>query len=139
MATAREIMHRGVECIGAQDTLADAARRMRDLDVGSLPICGTDDRLQGIITDRDIVVKCIAEGHDPNAMMASDLAQGTVFWIDIDADEDDVLQMMETRHVRRLPVLEEHELVGIISEVDVARCLPEDKIGRFVEHVYDAR
>lgn len=139
MARARDIMHPGVECIAEGDTLADAARKMRDLDVGSLPICGTDNRLKGIITDRDVVVKCIAEGHDPTTMTAGDLAQGEIFWVDAEAGEDDVLRMMEMRHVRRLPVLDEHRLVGIISEVDVARCLPDEKVAHFVEHVYNAR
>ncbi len=139
MATAREIMHTGVECIGELETLAYAARRMRDLDVGSMPICGTDDRLKGIITDRDIVVKCIAQGRDPTTTTARDVAQGEVFWIDATADEDEVLALMESRHVRRLPVLEEHRLVGIISEVDVARSLADDKVAEFVEGVYAAR
>src|SRR5438876_157963 len=61
---ARDIMHAGAECITEGDTLATAAQRMRDLGVGSLPICGADDRLHGIITDRDIVVRCIAEGRE---------------------------------------------------------------------------
>ncbi|MCW2934689.1 MAG: hypothetical protein JWM19_5651, partial [Actinomycetia bacterium] len=62
MTTARDIMHAGAECIGEHATLAEAARRMRDLDVGALPVCGDDDRLRGIITDRDIVLKCVATG-----------------------------------------------------------------------------
>ena len=61
MTTARDIMHAGAECIGQNQTLTDAARMMRDLNVGALPICGDDDRLHGSITDRDIVIKCIAE------------------------------------------------------------------------------
>ena len=65
MATARDIMTGGVECVGENETLDDAARKMRDLDVGSLPICGEDNRLKGMLTDRDIVVRCLAEGGDP--------------------------------------------------------------------------
>ncbi len=65
MDTARDFMSGGVECVGENETLADAARKMRDLDVGSLPICGEDNRLKGIVTDRDIVVRCLAEGGDP--------------------------------------------------------------------------
>ena len=64
MTTARDIMTTGVECAHGR-TPQDAARKMRDLDVGALPICGEDNRLKGMITDRDIVVKCVAEGHDP--------------------------------------------------------------------------
>ena len=73
-------MHPGAECIGENGSLAAAAQKMRDLGVGSLPICGADDRLHGILTDRDIVVRCIAEGRDPAQLRAGDLAQGTVFW-----------------------------------------------------------
>jgi CBS domain-containing protein len=138
MSKARDIMHPGVECIDESETLDVAARKMRDLNVGSLPICGTDDRLHGIITDRDIVVKCLAEGRDPKTTRASDLAAGTPVWVDGDADEDEVLRCMEESHIRRLPVIENHRLVGMISEADVARRLPDDKIAHFVETVYAA-
>ena len=76
MTTAREIMTGDASCVGAEDTLADAARRMRDLDVGAMPICGDDNRLKGMITDRDIVVKCVADGGDPNQTKVSELAAG---------------------------------------------------------------
>ena len=76
MATARELMSQGVECVNPTETLVEAARKMRDLDVGALPIRGEDQRLKGMLTDRDIVVKCIAEGKDPNDVTAADLAQG---------------------------------------------------------------
>src|SRR3990170_6479988 len=65
--TARDIMTSGAECVKTTDTLVDAAKKMRDLDVGAMPICGEDDRLKGMITDRDIVTKCIAEGGDPGS------------------------------------------------------------------------
>ena len=68
MATARELMTEGAECVNSTDTLVEAARKMRDLDVGALPICGEDQRLKGMLTDRDIVVKCLAEGNDPNSV-----------------------------------------------------------------------
>lgn len=70
MTTAREIMHEGARCVGEHETLRAAAGMMRDLDVGALPICGDDDRLHGMITDRDVGVKCIAEGADPDSMTA---------------------------------------------------------------------
>src|SRR5919199_4131385 len=74
--TAREIMSGGVDCIGENETVAEAARKMAQLGVGALPICGEDDRLKGMLTDRDIVVKVIAEGKDPNSCRAGELAQG---------------------------------------------------------------
>ena len=133
---AREIMHPGAECIGENDSLAAAAQRMRDLGVGSLPICGADDRLHGIVTDRDIVVRCIAEGRDPAQVPAGELAQGTLFWVDAAADVDEVLRQMEDHRVKRLPVIENHRLVGVISEADLARNLSEDRLAQFVEKVY---
>jgi CBS domain-containing protein len=133
---ARDIMHRGAECVGEDDTIAAAAQKMRDLDVGSLPICGADDRLHGIITDRDIVVKCIAEGRDPAQVRTRDLAQGTVFWVEATADVGEVLHQMEDHRVKRLPVIENHRLVGMISEADLARNLDEHRLAEFVEKVY---
>ncbi|MCU1380751.1 MAG: hypothetical protein JWN29_3734 [Acidimicrobiales bacterium] len=138
MTRAREMMHLGAECIQEGETLAEAARKMRDLNVGSLPICGDDDRLHGIITDRDIVVKCIAEGCDPESVRAGEYEQGTPVWVNADADEDEVLQLMEEHRIRRLPVIDESRLVGMISEADVVRRLPEDKVAHFVESIYSA-
>ena len=136
---ARDIMHPGAECIGENDTLATAAQKMRDLGVGSLPICGADDRLHGILTDRDIVVRCIAEGRDPNKTRASELAQGTLFWVDATASIDEALRQMEDHQVKRLPVIENHRLVGLISEADLARHLSEHQLAEFVEKVYGRR
>jgi CBS domain-containing protein len=133
---ARDIMHQGAECIPADSTVAAAAAKMRELGVGSLPICGADDRLHGILTDRDIVIKCIAEGRDPAQTRAADLAQGTVFWVEASADIGEVLHQMQDHQVRRLPVIDNHRLVGIISEADLARNLDEHRLAEFVEKVY---
>lgn len=135
MTTAREIMHAGAECIGEHETLAHAARRMRDLDVGALPVCGDDDRLHGIITDRDIVIRCVAAGGDPATVTAGDLAEGKPFTIDADAGAGQVLRVMEEHRIRRLPVTGNHRLVGMISEADLARHLPGQSIAEFVEAI----
>jgi CBS domain-containing protein len=135
MTTARDIMHAGAECIGEDGTLQDAAQRMRDLDVGALPICGDDDRLQGIITDRDIVTKCVASGADPATVTASELAQGAPVSIDSMADVAQVLNLMEEHQIRRLPVIDSHRVIGMISEADLARHLPEQAVGQFVEAI----
>lgn len=133
---ARDIMHAGAECIGENESVATAAQKMRDLGVGSLPICGADDRLHGILTDRDMVTKCIAEGRDPAQVRAGDLAQGTLFWVDGTANVDEVLHQMEDHQIKRLPVVENHRLVGIISEADLARNLDDHRLAVFVEKVY---
>lgn len=136
MTSARDIMHAGAQCVGERETLEAAARRMRELDVGALPICGEDDRLHGIITDRDIVVKCLAVGGDPKRTTAGELAQGTPVTVSADADIRDVLRKMEEHQIRRVPIIDDHRrLVGMISEADLARNLPEKEVGRFVEAV----
>ncbi|WP_314614956.1 CBS domain-containing protein [Streptomyces stackebrandtii] len=135
MTTAREIMHAGASCVQENENLMDAARRMSELDVGALPICGPDDRLHGIITDRDIVVKCLAKGKDPHRMTAGDLAQGKPVTVDAGADSEVVLRTMQQHRVRRVPVIDDHRLVGMISEADLARHLPEERVGHFVEEI----
>lgn len=138
MTKARDLMHQGVECIKESETLDAAARKMRDLHVGALPICGADDRLHGIITDRDIVVHCIAEGNDPRQTTAEQLAKGTPVWVDVEADEREVLRLMEVNAIRRLPVLDNHRLVGMISEADLAKRLYQAQIAEFAGAVYSA-
>lgn len=105
MTTARDIMHFGAECLGEHEGLLQAAQRMRDLDVGALPVCGDDDRLLGIITDRDIVLDCVAEGGDPATVTAGDLARGKPVTVGV-GDVSDVLRAMEENRIRRLPVIE---------------------------------
>jgi len=136
MSKARDIMHEGAQCVGENGTLSRAAEMMRDLHVGALPICGEDGRLHGIITDRDIVVRAIAEGYDPDTATASDLAQGTPVWIDADADSEEIIDLMVESGIRRLPVIEDQRIVGMISEADLAQSLPESELKRLVETVY---
>ena len=128
-------MTSGVECVGENETLADAARKMRDLDVGALPICGEDNRLKGMLTDRDIVVRCIADGGDPQSTRASELAEGKPVTIGADDSIDEVLQTMKQHKVRRLPVIDGHDLVGVVSQADVARNIDETKVGDLVEAI----
>ncbi len=136
MTTARNLMHGGVECVPEHETLDRAAQLMREHNVGSLPICGSDNILTGIITDRDIVVKCIAVGHDPAMMTAADLAQGAPVWVAADADAETVLRLMEEHAIRRLPVIEDHQLVGMISEADLATHLPAEQVAHYCNAVY---
>jgi CBS domain-containing protein len=135
MATAREIMSGGVECVGEKETLVEAAKKMRDLDVGSLPICGEDNRLKGMLTDRDIVVKCLAEGGDPSTTTAGSLAEGKPVTIGADDDLDELVRTMSQHKVRRLPVIDGHDLIGVVSQGDVAKALPPEKVGDLLESV----
>ena len=138
MSKARDVMHMGAECIGENGTLSRAAEMMRDLHVGALPICGEDGRLHGIITDRDIVVRAIAEGFDPDTATAGDLARGTPIWVDADADTKEVLDLMIEARIRRIPVIEDHRLIGVISESELAQHLPKDQLKQFAEAIYGA-
>ncbi len=138
MTTAREIMTPGVECVSVGETLVDAARRMRDLDVGALPICGEDDRLAGMLTDRDIVMRVVAEGGDPGSVKVGDLADGKVVTIGADDSVEDALATMSKHGVRRLPVIDGHDLVGMVSQADIARNLPEERVGDLVEAISSA-
>ena len=130
-------MTTGTQCIKEDQTLAEAARMMRDLDVGSLPICGADNKLHGMITDRDIVVKCIADDGDCTQTRAGDLAQGSIHWVSADADIDDVLAQMSEHQVKRMPVVEDHRLIGMISETDLTKSnLDNARLADVVSDVY---
>ncbi|MER6287259.1 CBS domain-containing protein [Streptomyces sviceus] len=136
MTTAGDIMHRGAQWIPAHETLDRAAQLMRELGVGALPISDEDERLCGILTDRDIVIGCVAVGHDPAKVTAGELAQGTPRWIESGADVADVLHEMQEHRIRRLPVIENKRLVGMISESDLARHLTDQQIASWAESVY---
>ena len=133
MPTAREIMTPGAECVNADESVMNAAEKMARLDVGSLPICGTDDRLKGMLTDRDIVVKVLAKGKDPGSCLAGELAQGEAVTIGADDDAREILRTMASHKVRRLPVIDGHKLVGIVALAEVARALPDATVGDLLD------
>lgn len=135
MTVARDLMSSDTQCVQHDQTLAEAARLMRDLDVGALPICGADEKLAGMLTDRDIVVKCIAEGKDVNTVTASELAEGKPVTIGADDSAEEVLRTMAKHDVRRLPVIDGHKLVGLVAQADVARSLPAEAVGAVLREV----
>ncbi len=117
----KDVMTPSPECIRPDATLQEAARKMRDLDVGPLPICGDDDRLAGMITDRDITVRTVAEGKDPKTTPVREaMTEDVVFGFE-DQDVADAARVMEQRQIRRLVVLNrDKRLVGIVSLGDLA-------------------
>ena len=135
MTIAREIMTTAPRCVGENDTLVDAAKLMASLDVGALPICGEDKRLKGMLTDRDIVVKCLADGGDPATTKAGSLAEGKPITVGADDDVQHALDLMKQHQVRRLPVIEGHDLVGIISQADVALAMAPADTGETVAEI----
>ena len=134
----RDIMTADCQCVGENDTVLDAAKRLKELDVGAMPICGEDDRLKGMLTDRDIVIYVLAEGKDPASTKAGEVGTGDQSTVTIGADDriDEALRTMIDHKVRRLPVIDEQRLVGIISQADIATELGDDaKTGDLVEAI----
>jgi CBS domain-containing protein len=134
---ARDIMSPDCTCIGESDSVLDAARKLAELNIGSMPICGDDNRLKGMLTDRDIVVKVLARGDDPASVKAGALGQGDGKTVTIGADDpiEEALRTMIDHKVRRLPVIDGHDLVGIISQADIATNLDEERVGDLVEAI----
>ncbi len=135
MPTAREIMTADVTCVGEKESCLDAAQKMADLDVGALPICGEDNRLKGMLTDRDIVAKVLAQGRNPAEVTAGELAQGKPVTIGADDDAGEILRTMASHQVRRLPVIDGHSLIGIVAIADVARALPDQPVGDVMDAI----
>ena len=133
MTTAREIMTTDVTCVGENEYLSAAAKRMADLDVGSLPICGVDNRIKGIITDHDIVLKVLGKGKDPATIKAGALAQGETVTIDANDDAAAILATMSQHQVRRLPVIDDDHLIGMIALADVARAMSDRPVGELIQ------
>src|SRR4051812_19995787 len=133
--TARDVMTGGAECIDENDTVLDAAKRLAELDVGAMPICGSDNRLKGMLTDRDIVVKVLAQGKDPASTKAGELGQGKPVTIGADDSVDEALHTMAEHKVRRLPVIDGHDLIGIVSQADPPKNMDEEKVGDLVEAI----
>jgi CBS domain-containing protein len=115
-----QIMTTDVEVIAPTGTVFDAAKKMRDLDIGVLPVCD-GKRLVGMITDRDVTIRAIAEAHDPNSMLVRDCMTPELVYCFEDQSEVDAERIMAEKQIRRLPVLtREKELAGIVSLGDIA-------------------
>jgi CBS domain-containing protein len=133
--TARDVMSPDCQCIGENESVVDAAKRLAELGVGSMPICGEDDRLKGMLTDRDIVVKVLAQDRDPAQTTAGELGEGKPVTIGADDSISEAISTMAQHQVRRLPVIDGHELVGIVSQADLARHVDEEQVGELVESI----
>jgi len=137
MTTARELMTPDCAVVSVDATLAEVARLMRDQDVGAVPVCD-GSRLAGLVTDRDIVVRCVAEDADPGAITARDIASERTLTIEADHDAQEALKMMISNGVRRIPVIEEGQLVGIVSQADIALSMPLKDAGELIEAISSA-
>lgn len=118
-----------------QDTpVREAAERMAGEDAGALPVCDTSGRLIGMVTDRDIVVKLIAKGADPRSATVGELTgdQHEVVTIGADDPVDEALKTMADHQVRRLPVIDGDQMIGIVAQADLARACPPEKAGEML-------
>ena len=116
----RDIMSRNVEVVNASASLEDAAIKMKDLDVGLIPICD-GDRLQGVLTDRDITIRATANGRDPKITKVTDVMTTDIAYCLEDQEVEEAVSLMEARQIRRLPILNQNKsLVGIVSLADIA-------------------
>jgi CBS domain-containing protein len=131
-----EVMTDRPRAVTPQTSVREAARLMEEEDVGSLPVVEEGVRLVGIVTDRDVAVRVVAGGLDPDATQVSDVASAEVITLTPDHDLDEALGLMAQAQVRRLPiVVRENELVGMIAQADVARASKEKSTGEFVEAI----
>ena len=134
MTTARDIMTKGAEYVDGSTTVLDVAKKLASEDYGSLPICD-GEKLQGMITDRDIVVKVLAEGKDPATTKVIDLIQGEVVTIGADDSIEEAMATMKKHQVRRLPVIDGNKLVGMVAQADIALNDDDKRVGDTVESI----
>jgi CBS domain-containing protein len=131
----RELMTANPRAIEADKPVAEAAKMMRDEDVGLAPIV-EGDRLVGTVTDRDIAIRVVAEGRDPESTTVREVASTDLVTIDPEQSLDEALRLMAQHQVRRLPVVEEDgRLVGVLAQADVARHGEDRETGQVVERI----
>jgi CBS domain-containing protein len=116
----RELMTQDVRTLKPDATLQEAAQLMADLDVGVIPVCTQGDHLQGIITDRDIVVRAVAKGMDINSAKINDCMTARVITCTPESSADEAAKLMAEQQIRRLPVVEDGRLCGIVALGDLA-------------------
>ena len=139
MTTARDLMTADPAFCDQDVTVEQAARQMADQNVGAIPVCSAEGRLTGVITDRDLAIGVVAEGRDPATTKVADLLTGTeVVTIGADDSAEDAIRTMKDHAVRRLPVIDGTQLVGMVSQADIARAMPDAKIGDLVDAISSA-
>jgi len=130
----REAMTASVRSVSPSQSLADAAEMMKGQDVGSVPVV-EEGRLKGIVTDRDIVTRAVAERRDPQSVKVEEIASHDLVTIEPDQDLDEALALMAHHKVRRLPVVEEGQLVGMLAQADVALEARDARVGEMVGQI----
>ena len=134
MASIRDLMTSNPATAEPSTTVVDAARIMASEDVGPVPIV-EGGRLTGIVTDRDLVVRVLAESKDPNSTTVGEIASSDLTTVSPDTDLHEALDLMSASKVRRLPVVEGGQLVGIVAQADIARAADEERTGEVVQDI----
>lgn len=132
VTAARDVLVGHSRCVGEGETITEAARKMRASDVDCLPVCGADNRLKGMLTDRDIVVGVLAAGRDPSRTRVADLAVGPPLTLQADDSAAQALQQMVAYRVGRIPVVAGDALLGVVSHGDLASALGPERVSEFV-------
>jgi CBS domain-containing protein len=131
----RDAMTPSPQTIQADRPAAEAAKMMKEADAGMIPVMNDGATMLGTVTDRDIVVRVVAEGKDPASTPVYEIASTELVTIEPDRDLDEALGLMAKHQVRRLPVVEDGRLVGIVAQADVAREGDEKEVGHTVEEI----
>jgi CBS domain-containing protein len=134
MGSIRDVMTSNPTSCERSTTVVEAARVMAQEDVGPVPVV-EGGRVVGLVTDRDIVLRVVAEGRDPNSTTIGEIASTDLVTVEPDTNLDEALNLMAQNQVRRLPVVEGGELVGIVAQADVARAADEEKTGEVVQQI----
>src|SRR5213080_3020178 len=130
----RDVMTPGVRTVSPSQSLVEAAEVMKGEDVGSVPVV-EEGRLAGIVTDRDIVIRAVAERRDPQTVKVDEVASRQLVTVEPEQDLDEALALMARHQVRRLPVVEAGRLVGMLAQADVALEAKEKKVGETIEEI----
>jgi CBS domain-containing protein len=130
----RDVMTPGVRSVSPSQSLAEAAEVMKSEDVGSVPVV-EEGRLAGIVTDRDIVIRAVADRRDPQTVKVDEVASRDLVTVEPEQDLDEALALMARHQVRRLPVVERGQLVGMLAQADVALEAKEKKVGETIEQI----
>jgi CBS domain-containing protein len=131
----KDMMHKGAECVAPNAKLQAIAKKMRDHDIGAIPVC-EDGRPIGMVTDRDIAIRGLADGKDISALEARDVMTRDVIFCRDTEDAEDALRIMENNKIRRLPVLNDAEkLVGMVSLGDISHALSRELTGEVTKAV----
>jgi CBS domain-containing protein len=135
VTTAREIMTSPVQCCAEGDTLVEVAKTLHEKGIGSMPVQAADGSLVGMVTDRDIVTRAVAAGRDVATTTAGELARGGVVTVEANDSAEHAAKVLAENRIRRVPVMDGRDVVGMISQADIARSMSHGETGDVVQAI----